>query len=297
VVYTSLARRVFLPDEEGPTELFILQLSRAGFAGFRFKDAAPDSAWQEFEQGGAVIVTEPYAYRHGLQRGSTLRLRTDRGEREFPVAGVYYDYGSDQGRVTISRATFDRFWDDRSVDSLGIFVAPGADPAVVADRLRERSAGRQQVVVYPNRELYQASLATFDRTFAITGVLRLLAVLVAFVGILNALMAIQIERSRELAVLRATGLTPRQLWGLVAGETGLIGLIAGLLALPLGVLQALVLIHVINRRSFGWTMATEIAPAILLQALALALAAALLAGCWPAARMAATPPALALREE
>ncbi len=153
------------------------------------------------------------------------------------------------------------------------------------------------MTVYSNRGLRQASLSTFDRTFAITSVLRLLAILIAFVGILNALMAMQIERARELAVLRANGLTPRQLWGLVSGETGLIGLLAGVLAIPLGVLQALVLILVINRRSFGWILQTSLSPGILLQAVALALAAALLAGLYPAWRMAGTPPALALREE
>jgi len=125
----------------------------------------------------------------------------------------------------------------------------------------------------------------------------MLAVLVALVGILNALMAMQIERSRELAVLRAAGLTPQQLWRLVTGETGLIGLVAGLLSLPLGVMQALVLILVINRRSFGWSMQIAIDPFILLQAVGLAVAAALAAGVYPAWRMSRTTPALALREE
>ncbi|HMB15646.1 MAG TPA: FtsX-like permease family protein [Pelovirga sp.] len=152
-------------------------------------------------------------------------------------------------------------------------------------------------MVYSNRDLREASLATFDRTFAVTSVLRILAVLVAFVGILNALMAMQIERSRELAVLRAGGLTPQQLWLLVTGETGLIGLLAGLLALPLGIAQALILILVINRRSFGWSMDIQIDPAILFQALLLALIAAILAGIYPAWRMAQTQPAQALRDE
>ncbi len=61
--------------------------------------------------------------------------------------------------------------------------------------------------------------------------------------------------------------------------------------------QALVLIQVINRRSFGWTMQTVIDPWILLQAVALALAASVLAGLYPAARLARSSPAAALREE
>ncbi len=80
-------------------------------------------------------------------------------------------------------------------------------------------------------------------------------------------------------------------------ETGLIGLLAGLLALPLGIAQALMLILVINRRSFGWSMGIQLDPSILFQALLLALTAAVLAGLYPAWRMAQTQPAQALRDE
>jgi putative ABC transport system permease protein len=122
-------------------------------------------------------------------------------------------------------------------------------------------------------------------------------VAVAFIGILSALMALQFERSRELAVLRASGLTPGQLFGLVTLQTGIMGFLAGLLSLPLGKVLAWVLIYVINRRSFGWTLQFQFLPEILLQALLLALAAALAAGLYPSMKMAGTSPALALREE
>ncbi len=100
-----------------------------------------------------------------------------------------------------------------------------------------------------------------------------------------------------MAILRASGLTPRQLWHLVSYETGIVGFIAGLLALPLGILQALVLILVINQRSFGWSMQISIDPVILLQALTLSFLAALLAGIYPSWRMSRTSPALAMRYE
>jgi putative ABC transport system permease protein len=179
---------------------------------------------------------------------------------------------------------------------MGFYAGPGVTSAELAAQIRER-AGESRVSVISNRELRTASVAVFDRTFAITGVLRLLTMVVAFVGILSALMAMQVERARELAVLRAIGLTPRQVWGVVCGETALIGTVAGLLSLPLGILQAFVLIYVVNRRSFGWTMEVSIDPAILLQAAALSLAAAVLAGVYPALAIARTSPALALKEE
>jgi putative ABC transport system permease protein len=110
-------------------------------------------------------------------------------------------------------------------------------------------------------------------------------------------MALQLERAREYAVLRATGVTPGGLFGLIALQTGLMGLLAGLLALPLGLVLAKLLILVINQRAFGWSLQTLVPVQVLFEALLLALAAALLAGLYPAWRMSRTQPAAALREE
>ena len=114
---------------------------------------------------------------------------------------------------------------------------------------------------------------------------------------LSALMAQALERAREIGVLRAQGLTPGQVWGLTAAQTGFTGLVAGLFSLPVGSVLAVVLIFVINRRSFGWTLQLEIAPAILVQAVLLALGAALLAAIYPAWRMSAMALSTAVREE
>jgi putative ABC transport system permease protein len=128
-------------------------------------------------------------------------------------------------------------------------------------------------------------------------VLRTLAVIVAFVGVLSALMALQLERTRELGVLRAQGMTPGQLWLLISQQTGLMGLTAGLLAIPVGISIAVIMMTVINRRSFGWSLELQIVPATLVQAVGVGLIAALLAGLYPAWRMSRTSPAEALRSE
>jgi len=128
-------------------------------------------------------------------------------------------------------------------------------------------------------------------------VLRLLAFIVAFVGVLSALAALQLEKARELGLLRAQGLTPGQLWRLVVTQTGLIGLASGLLAIPMGLVLSVVMIFVVNKRSFGWTLNMQVGPDILVQAVGLAVVGALLAGLYPAWRMSRASPALALRGE
>ena len=127
--------------------------------------------------------------------------------------------------------------------------------------------------------------------------LRILATVVAFVGVLSAFMILQLERAREVAVLRALGMTRGQVWGVVGAQTGLMGLITGVLAIPLSFAMALMLIGVINRRSFGWSIDFHADPAIVVQTLSLAVIAALVAGLYPAFKMTATEPGLALRED
>ena len=303
VAVANTYRRTYVNSPEGEVELVALRLQPGPEgqapvgASFRFREGDPAAVWPALQDGGAVLVSEPFAYRRGLRVGSVVRLQTERGERDFPVAGVFFDYGSDRGVVMLARRTYDQYWEDRTISSLALYAEPGVQVDALMGSLRGLVGEEQEVLIRSNRALRAASLEVFDRTFAITAVLRLLATLVAFVGVLSALLALQLERASELGVLRAQGLTPRQVWGLVTLQTGLMGLAAGLLALPVGVGLAAVLIYVINRRSFGWTLQMEVSAEVLAQALLLALIAAVLAGLYPAWKMARTSPALALREE
>jgi len=177
-----------------------------------------------------------------------------------------------------------------------LYAAPGGDADQLVSAVRAAAGPGTPLTVRSNRGLREASLEVFDRTFRITEVLRLLALGVAFVGIVGACLMLQAERVHEFGVLRALGLLPREMRGLVALQTLLLGLAAGLLALPLGVALAGLLTTVINRRAFGWTLELEVTAGPLLGGLLLAALAALLAGLL-AGRRAGELPAGALRVE
>ncbi|MBA2491915.1 MAG: ABC transporter permease [Gammaproteobacteria bacterium] len=277
--------------------LHVIENSPSARLGFMFKAGDPDAARRAFRRGTAVLVSEPYAYRHQRVPGDFIVLRTDHGKRGFRIAGMFYDYGSDQGVVAMSRALYARWWRDRSVSSLGVRLSGGVAARQVRARLRAAVQGLQPVLVRATGELRAQTMAIFDRTFAITQVLRVLTMVVAVVGVLSAFMALLLERGKEFAVLRATGFTQGQIVVLITGEAGLLGLCTGLLAMPLGVVMSLVLIEVINRRSFGWSMPVSIAPEALLQTLALALTAALAASIYPGFQAATSRPAAGLRAE
>ncbi len=290
-------RNIEADSPNGPTIVIGTDMDpQRDHTSYQFAEGDPTAIWSSFEHGD-VLISEPLAYRRNLHPGDIFTLYTSTGEQQFRVAGVFYDYGSNQGVVMMDLARYQALWNDHALSSLAVYAAPSVNVDTLVQQLRNRVGANEVIQIRSNKTLRAASLDVFDRTFAITSVLQLLAMIVAFVGILSALMALQLERARELGTLRAIGLTPQQLWGVVLSQTGLIGLVAGLLAIPLGVALAMVLVFVINKRSFGWTLLFQLDGGLFLQALLVAIIAALLAGLYPAWRMSRTAPALALREE
>ena len=293
----STSRRVWLENEAGRTRIIAVQMAPGSYAGMELLDADPELVWRAFEEEGAVLVSEPYAYRNAVAGGDTIKLITLSGEQDFPVAATYQSYDVNAGAVFMSRRTYDRFWNDPKIDSIGLYVSPGTNVDDLMQQVTDIGAGRQQIFIRSNREIADLSLQVFDRTFIITDVLYWLATGVALIGILGAMLALQLERARELAILRALGMTPVQLGAMVTMQTTVIGLLSGLAAVPLGLVMAWVLIEVINRRAFGWQMDILVSLDVLLAAVLFSVGAAFVAGIYPAYRAAISRPALAMREE
>ena len=294
VIGTSLNQVARVPTELGDIGI---RASRPGPEGWGLDivDALPD-ALARLASDAVVAIGEPFAFRHGIAPGDRLALPTRDGEREFPVVAVYRDYDAGGSAILISLDVYRRLWGDPGLSSVGVHIAErGSIPAVEA-ALREilpRGAGR----IVSTEGVVEISLDVFDRTFRITEVLRVLAATIAFLGVLSALLSIELEKAREHAVLRAVGLAPRGLATLTLTQTGLLGVAAAVAAIPIGIALAALLVHVINRRSFGWTMSLDFAAEPVLAGAALAVGAALLAGVYPALRMRRAELGRALREE
>ena len=294
----SQGRSVQADSPAGPVVLLALRLGPDSHRGFDLKGRIADDLWAGFGAGELVLASEPYAWRHRVGTGDSVTLHTAEGPRPFRIGAVFRDYGTDRGMLVIDGGVYARLWRDPGISTVGVFLDDATKLEQTLATVRDHLADLgQPVLVRANRTIREQSLAIFDRTFAITGVLRLLAIGVAFIGVLSALLALQLERARDHAVLRALGVTPAQMVGLGVLETGSMGLFAGLLALPLGWILAELLIHVVNLRSFGWSMDSLLPPGVLADAVLLAVGAAVLAGAYPALRMARVQPAAALRDE
>ncbi len=265
--------------------------------GLTILDEGTGDAIERMVAGEGVLISETLAYRRELAAGDELTLPTNEGSETFAVLGTYRAYNTDGGGITIPLSRYQSYWQDRSLDGIGIYLDDSVDRAEARQDILSVFEGRADVRLRSTQAIRSRSLEIFDQTFRITEVLRILAGLVAFLGLLSALLAIELDRGKEVAVLRALGFTPRQIGTLSLTQTVVLGTAAGVLAIPLGIVMAGLLVEVINQRSFGWGMDLVIEPAPLGLGLALAVAAALLAGIYPAWRMSRSSVAARLREE
>ena len=287
-------RTVQVQGEIGELDLTAVDPGRVRDAGlYRFASGTARQVWDRIREG-AIVISESLALRTDDQ--DVLVLETESGAKLFEIVGVFYDYSSDRGTVLMSREIYKEHWNDPALSSLGVEALTDEGTGELAEAIRTELAGTG-LEVQENQQIREEALRIFDRTFAITESLRVLAVVVAFIGVLSALLALQLERKREYATLEAIGLAPEGLERLTYIETGLMGFSAALLALPTGLLLALILIHVINVRSFGWTI--ELAPAIgpFLQAIVVGVVASLAAAVYPVSRLRRMPVAEAIRGE
>jgi len=257
----------------------------------------PRDVWPLFDRGKIILVSEPFSRRFHVKKDSLVELYTDKGRQKFVVGGVVQDYRSDQGMIMIDRLFYNRHWKDTAVSAVAIFLNEDGDLEKVKTEVADAIKEFPGIVINSTQEIYHSSLEIFDRTFTITDVLRLLAVGVAFFGVFSALLAFQLERIREIAVLRATGMTNRQVWVVIGTHTAIIGFLSGLFAIPLGIVLAWILVNVINEIAFGWSMDMIIPLGTIAQGMVIAVLASVLAAIYPSWKLSSISPARALREE
>ncbi|MEC4670424.1 MAG: FtsX-like permease family protein [Nitrospirota bacterium] len=244
-----------------------------------------------------VIVSEVLSETLEVREGDRIKLPTVAGWRSFPVMGVFYDYATDGGKVVMDHSLYQHIWEDPSATVLALYLEPGAKMETVRAELQRVLGPKRLVYIISNRELRAEILEIFDRTFRVTYGLELIAVFVGFLGIVNSLVTSIVERQREFSTLRAIGGGAGQVRAMVVWESMFLGILGGLLGLIGGLLLAVLLIEVINKQSFGWTIQFTLSGVTLVEAVGVALGAALAAGYFPARWATNRPIAQGLRYE
>jgi putative ABC transport system permease protein len=261
-----------------------------------FSGRPTEQVLSEIRNTAAVVVSEPFTYKHHVRTGDTITLALGTSRPSFRIADVYYDYGSERGSILMDRQTMLLYLPDPTPSNLAIYVAPNDSVETVREEIAQASAG-YRVLLASNRDLRTEAIRIFDRTFAITYALEAVAVIVAVMGVAGALLALVIDRRREIGLLRFLGAAAGQVRKQILVEAGLLGLLANFAGLALGFALSLVLIYVVNKQSFGWTIRFHWPVAVLLGALSVVYAATVLAGLYPAHVAVQLNPLEAVHEE
>jgi putative ABC transport system permease protein len=275
--------------------------ANASIAGRRrkrsFLSGAPAAGvFRQLIGNDTVIVSEPFANKHGARAGDRLTLSLGGKLRSFRILDIYYDYSSERGVILMDRATLLRYLPGSEPSNVAVYLKPGV-PLDQGQRAVEGVIAGRRVAVVRNRTLRDQGIQIFDRTFAITYVLEALAVFVAVTGVGGALLALVIDRRREFGLLRFLGADHRQIRRIILFEAGLLGVLANIMGVILGLILSLLLIHVINKQSFGWTIQFHWPVLVLLSALSIVYIATVLSALYPARIATSLVPIEVIHEE
>jgi putative ABC transport system permease protein len=228
-------------------------------------------------------------------------MPTPAGDVRFQVAGVYYDYASNQGTVMIDRADYNQYFDLGSsgltAQHLSIYLRPGAMVEEVRTRIRTELGDSERVFCVTSDEIRREALKIFESTFAVTYALQAIAILVAGLGVASTLITLIYKRKRHIGMMSLVGGTPRQVRRVIVWEAVLVGGASQLIGIVLGLLLAFVLIYVINVQSFGWTIQLHLPIVFISQSTLLVLVASALFGLYPAAQAAGFDALQTVREQ
>jgi putative ABC transport system permease protein len=257
----------------------------AGRSRYLFVKGDSTRILQEAIEDEGAIVSEVLAGRLGLAVGSLIHLKTPSGNRAFPVKGIFYDYATDGGKVVVDEHLFRQLWGESGATVFAVYLKAGQALPDVRREIEQLLKKDIPIVTISNGELKAEILNIFDRTFRVTYVLELIALSVAVLGIINTLMTAITERRRELATLRALGVSRPQIQGLIFWESCYVAGLGAGLGIQVGLALSVLLIHVVNKQSFGWTIQFTLPWETLGMAVLVALLAAFL-GAWGPARWA-----------
>ena len=269
-------------------------LSRYGNLVIKSGPSAQELAAEMVGQDRA-IVSESFALKHEVEIGDSLYLETPNGSAELQVVAVYYDYSRERGYIIIDRSIFIKYYSDTDVNSFVIYLSNKNEIENVRQEILKTLGADYNLVIRSNSELKQNVLEIFDKTFAITYSLEIIAGCVALLGLFNTLIALILERKREIGILRFIGGFREQVKRMVLIEAGILGFIGSILGVVAGAVVSYILIFVINKQSFGWTIQIHYPYAFVLFSLLLFWGVSFIAGLYPAKLAASLNPKEAVR--
>lgn len=243
-----------------------------------------------------ALVSEAFSLKHKVKVGDTLDLQTPNGPAQIEIAAIYFDYSRERGYIILDRTTFLNYYPQTEINSFVIYLNDktqlDSTRQAVLETLKDH-----RLIIRSNSELKNQVLEVFDKTFAITYSLEIIAILVAVLGLFNTLVSLILERKREIGILRFIGAFTGQIKRMVLIEAGILGFIGSAMGFVAGVIVSYILIFVINKQSFGWTIQVHFPYLFILLMVTLFWGFSLLSGLYPARLAEKLNPKEAVRVE
>lgn len=227
-------------------------------AGSHYFSKENEDCMKELEKDQHVAISEYLGTKYGLKRGDTIELQTPKGKQSFIVTDIFTSYSTTSGFMYLDRRWLKQYWELDDATQVSVYVKKGYDVETFIRKLKDKFSETYSIDIMNNQQLRQKILTIFDRTFAITYAIELIAILVSLIGVINTLLVLVFEKKREISTLRYLGMSWRQLRDnliLSAGITGIAGIILGLM---IGYIMSMIFIHVVNKISFGWEIEFKI---------------------------------------
>jgi putative ABC transport system permease protein len=199
-------------------------------------------------------ISEAMQDLYGYALGDQIDVPLANRNHRFTVAGIWRDYARTSGAIVISRQAYLAATGDGSANEGSLWLNPGANPALTEAALRARFARGDAFEIMKSTALRERSLRIFDRAFAITYALEAIAVIIGLTGVSFAASSTALARRAEFGMLRHIGMLRRQVVGMLASEGILMSAFGVVYGLALGTALSLVLVYVINRQSFNWSI-------------------------------------------
>lgn len=286
--------KVQLEPERAPVTLIVRNIDAADPAR-AFPLAGEARPWDPATPPPAWI-SEAAAAIYGWKLGDTIRLPLAGSAHEFTVQGVWRDYARQHGAIALRDIDHQGITGETAVTDAALWLAPGASAAKLAEELLPLMDARSTEFIAPGA-IRAASLTIFDRSFAVTYLLEIAAIVIGLTGIAASFSAQAISRAREFGMLRHLGLTRRGVLALLAWEGLLVTALATVVGLVTGLAVAQILVRVVNPQSFHWTMEFHTPYGLIAILVAALLAAATLTAVAAGRRATAREAILAVRED
>jgi putative ABC transport system permease protein len=229
-----------------------------------------------------VLISESFSIKFEKGVGDIVKLAVANGTAEFPITGIYRDYSNDRGVVFMDRPLYVKSFHDDAINTVVVFLKPGVNRDQARLQLERIFGPKYHAFAITNASIRKEVMTIFDQTFMITYALLGVAIVVAVLGIINTLAALILERTRELALLRVSGMSRRQLSTMLVLESSMIGLASTVVGLVMGYILSFILIYVVNKQSFGWTIEFHTPVALIAASLGITFLSSTVAGLVPA---------------